>query len=212
MRWSEEVSVPDKNTKIHKVVILDCSGSMQGEKYNAAEQGVREDYKLCQDQGFADYLLVEFSSNYTEKYYKNWEPITFNPKFNSTALYSTIVGVLTKVSNQYSKDEKVLVQIFTDGQDTDSSRYRGDAAKIIKECNERGWTVTFVGTQYDVHFIQLNLNIDSTNTLVHDNTPEGMKMSFETYRGATANYSKNVSRGLDVTTGFFKDIKNTTNG
>lgn len=62
MRWNDGVSVPDKNIKLHsdkienlvskqnqvvlhKVVILDCSGSMQGEKYNAAETGIKLDYQ-----------------------------------------------------------------------------------------------------------------------------------------------------------------------
>ena len=63
MRWSEEGSVPVQNTnvKLHKVVLLDCSGSMQGDKYDAAEQGVRLDYEGCKNE-FADYLLVEFSN------------------------------------------------------------------------------------------------------------------------------------------------------
>ena len=206
MRWSEEVSVPVQNTKMHKVVILDGSGSMMGDKYHAAEEGVKADYKLCQEQGFADYLLVEFSSNYTEKYYKNWEPIKFNPKYASTALYSTIVGSLSKVYEQYEATDKVLVQIFTDGQDTDSPRSRGGAAEIIKKFNDRGWTVTFVGTEYDVQFIQSNLNIDDSNTLVHDNTAEGITMAFGKYRSATRSFTKNVSEGKETTRNFFKDI------
>lgn len=225
MRWNDEVNVPTKNVKLHsdkienlvskqnqvvlhKVVILDCSGSMRGAKYNAAEQGIRADYQLCKEQGFEDYLLVEFSESHTEKLYQNWEPITFNPRFRSTALYSTIHFVLNKVYKEYSKDDKVLVQIFTDGEDTDSSTYRERAAAIIAKFNEIGWTVTFVGTEQDVEFIQKNLNVDVSNTLVHDNTGEGVAKSFDTYFKSTVNYMQEVQRGADVTRGFFK---NTTN-
>ena len=75
-----------------------------------------------------------------------------------------------------------------------------------------GWTVTFVGTEEDVAFVQANLSIADSNTLVHDNSARGVKLSFESYMDNQTNYTKNVSKGIDVTTGFFKNIKNTTNG
>lgn len=208
MRWNDEVNVPNKNVKLHKVTILDCSGSMRGDKYRSAEQGIRADYQLCKEQGFEDYLLVEFSESHTEKLYKNWEPIIFSPVFNSTALYSTIHFVLNEVYREYSKEDKVLVQIFTDGDDTDSPDFRTRAAEIIAKFNEIGWTVTFVGTEQDVRLVQSNLNIDSTNTLIHDNTGEGVAKSFDTYFKSTVNYTQAVMRGKSVVKNFFKDIKN----
>ena len=209
MRWNDGVSVPNKNIKIHKVVILDCSGSMQGEKYNAAETGIKLDYQECKND-FADYLLVEFSNARRETLYKFDSELKFNPWFGGTALYNTIVNVFDNLLKTTPKEDKVLVQIFTDGQDSYQSRSeRENAKKLIEEFNAKGWTVTFVGTEYDVQYIQTNLSIDSTNTLVHDNTGSGVAQSFEVYRGATRSFTKNVAKGEDVTRGFFK---NTTNG
>lgn len=210
MRWSEEVSVPTNNTKLHKVVLLDCSGSMQGAKYDVAELGVKQDYEACKGE-FADYLLVEFSIDKREQLHDFTKPLLFKPYFSGTALYKTIHEVFNSLLKNTPKDDKVLIQVFTDGQDEHSRGYKEEAKRAIEKCNSIGWTVTFVGTEHDVAFVQANLSIDSTNTLVHDNTAKGVKMSFESYMEATSNYTKNVSRGISVTNNFFKDI-NKTNG
>jgi len=166
----------------------------------------------CKKDGFVDYRLVEFSIQVRSNLYKFTRNLEFKPQFWGTALYSTIYNTLTGILSNTPTEDKVLIQIFTDGQDTDSSEYRIRAKEVIEQCNSKGWTVTFVGTESDVAFVQRNLSIADSNTLVHDNTAKGIKMSFESYMDNQTTYSKNVSRGEDVTTGFFKDIKNATNG
>lgn len=210
MRWNNDETMVSQNpnVKLHKVVLLDCSGSMQGAKYDVAELGVKQDYEACKGE-FADYLLVEFSIDKREQLHDFTKPLLFRPYFSGTALYKTIHEVFNALLKNTPKEDKVLIQVFTDGQDEHSASYRDYAKRAIEKCNSIGWTVTFVGTKHDVAFVQANLSIDSTNTLVHDNTAKGVATSFEVYRGATETYSKNVSKGIDVTSGFFK---NTTNG
>ena len=207
MRWNNEDNVPVKNVKMHKVVLLDCSGSMQGAKYDVAEFGVKQDYEACKGE-FVDYLLVEFSIDKREQLHDFTKPLLFRPYFSGTALYKTIYEVFNALIKNTPKDDKVLVQIFTDGQDEHSANYRANAKLVIDKFNSMGWTVTFVGTEADVAFVQANLSIDATNTLVHDNTAQGVKMSFGTYREAQSNYTKEVSKGVNMTTGFFKNINN----
>lgn len=206
MRWNSEDNVPIKNVKMHKVVLLDCSGSMQGAKYDVAELGVKQDYEACKGE-FVDYLLVEFSIDKREQLHDFTKPLLFRPYFSGTALYKTIHEVFNALIKNTPKEDKVLVQIFTDGQDEHSANYRANAKLVIDKFNSMGWTVTFVGTEADVAFVQSNLSIDSTNTLVHDNTASGVANSFEVYRGATSNYTKSVKRGESVVKGFFKSIK-----
>lgn len=207
MRWNDGVSVPDKNIKLHKVVLLDCSGSMKESKYKPAEEGVRKDYEACKTD-FADYLLVEFSTEYRSTLYDFTKELYFKPYFMYTHLYRTIYEVLSKVLNDTPKEDKVLVQIFTDGRDEGSPiQFFKLAKEIIEKFNSIGWTVTFVGTKADVQYVQNHLSIDSTNTLVHDNTASGVAQSFEVYRGATSLYTKAVKKGEEVTRGFFKSIK-----
>lgn len=206
MRWSEEVNVPIQNVKLHKVVILDGSGSMKGKKYDAAEQGVRLDYEACKNE-FTDYLLVQFSNGIRSKLYDFKENLRFNPEYGGTALYDTIITVFDSLLST-PENEKVLVQIFTDGEDLHSTHSAHVAKERIDDFNARGWTVTFVGTEKDVAFVQKRLSIDSTNTLVHDNTAKGVKLSFESYTEATSNYTKSVKKGESVTRNFFtKSIK-----
>lgn len=208
MRWNNDETQVSQNTnvKLHKVVLLDCSGSMHGAKYDVAELGVKQDYEACKGE-FADYLLVEFSIDKREQLHDFTKPLQFRPYFSGTALYKTIHEVFTSLLTNIPKEDKVLVQIFTDGQDENSANYRAKAKRVIDKFNSIGWTVTFVGTEHDVAFVQANLSIDATNTLVHDNTASGVATSFETYRGATSSYTKAVKRGEQVTKGFFKSIK-----
>lgn len=205
MRWNDGVNVPDKNIKIHKVVILDSSGSMSGAKYDSARKGIELDYQACKNDGFTDYELVEFSSSMRTRLYRFNEKLDFNPWFGGTALYSTIYASLTNILKTIPAEDKVLIQIFTDGQDTDSAKYRTSAKEVIEQCNNRGWTVTFVGTAHDVAFVQANLSIADSNTLVHDNTAKGVSLSFESFMDNQTTYTKNVAKGEDVTKNFFKD-------
>ncbi len=205
MRWNDTVNVPS-NVKMHKVVLLDCSGSMQGSKYDVAELGVKQDYEACKNE-FTDYLLVEFSIDKREQLHDFTKPLLFRPYFSGTALYKTIHEVFNTLLKNTPKEDKVLIQVFTDGQDEHSRNYKEEAKKAIEKCNSMGWTVTFVGTAEDVAFVQSKLSIDSTNTLVHDNTASGVKMSFETYTEATSKYTKAVKQGQSVVKGFFKSIK-----
>lgn len=206
MRWNNEDNIPIKNVKMHKVVLLDCSGSMQGAKYDVAELGVKQDYEACKGE-FVDYLLVEFSIDKREQLHDFTKPLLFRPYFSGTALYKTIHEVFNALIKNTPKEDKVLVQIFTDGQDEHSANYRANAKLAIDKFNSMGWTVTFVGTEADVAFVQSNLSIDSTNTLVHDNTAQGIIRSFESYTAATSLYTKSVKRGESVVKGFFKSIK-----
>ncbi len=208
MRWNnDETQVSQStNVKLHKVVLLDCSGSMKGAKYDVAELGVKQDYEACKGE-FADYLLVEFSDTHYDTKYDFTCPLVFSPQFGNTLLYKTIVDILTETLQTVPDSDKVLVQIFTDGQDNISKGYLAQACKLVEKFNNRGWTVTFVGTRHDVEYVQRNLSIDSSNTLVHDNTARGVKLSFESYTEATSLYTKAVKRGEQVTKGFFKSIK-----
>ncbi len=204
MRWSD---VPAQNVKLHKVVLLDSSGSMEGSKYDNAKLGVLQDYDACKNE-FTDYLFVQFSNSSNAVQYDFSKPLAFNPSFGGTALYDAIVKVFKSLLST-PDNEKVLVQIFTDGEDLHSNPWsKEEARQLIEKFNAKGWTVTFVGTESDVKDIQRNLSIDATNTLVHDNTAKGVKMSFESYRGAQSTFTKNVAEGKETSKGFFKNINN----
>lgn len=79
---------------------------------------------------------------------------------------------------------------------------------LIATCEARGFTITFIGTKNDTAYIVRHLNIDFSNTLVHDNTGEGVKMSFQTQATATTQYRKSLEKGEDVSRGFYSKVLN----
>jgi uncharacterized protein YegL len=191
---------------IHNIVILDRSGSMQGEKYHAAVEGIKMDYETCKKEGFKSYTFAQFDDTYDCKTYDFTKELMFLLPKGWTALYDAIYNTLT--DTVVPEGDKVLVKIFTDGEENHSSRSASEVQKLIKSCEAKGYTITFVGTKHDVRVIQSKLSIDASNTAVHDNTGAGVQEVFRSYSQATALYTKSIANGEDTTRGFFtKTIK-----
>lgn len=202
--------------KKHKFGFLDSSVSMRGEKHNSAKAGILNDIENCKELGFDSYTLIEFVE-FGIVTSETWTDLTkAKPKFygrlgGDTPLYNTIGCALEKALNEYTSNDAVLFSIFTDGENTNSQGEYGYPYKVIpliKQCEERGWTVTFVGTTYDTQRIASILQLDSSNTLSHNNTGEGIKAAFEVNNHATANYSKSVDRGEDTKYNFYSKTTN----
>jgi len=199
--------------KIHNVIILDGSGSMSGnQKYSNACAGIRQNLETCKKEGISTYTFVEFNdigNITTHCYLTPLEKVnlTFNGASGYTPLYRTIGQTLDKLLIDVPLTDKVLVNIFTDGKEEggDKSKYHkeGVLRNLIKDCESRGFTITFIGTKQDVTFTINNLGIDKSNTLVHDNTGKGVETAFNVQAEATRGYSKRVSKGEDVTLGFY---------
>lgn len=208
---------------IHNVHLLDNSGSMTGRKFVNAEAGINIEIEKLRGDTDTNYIQTFAHFNNSEphiaavrqsiKYFEM-------PKlslYNNTPLYRTIIKLLTEVMNHHKEGERVLIKIFTDGEENDwnSNRRRTEseptnlekAAKIIAKAEDLGFTVTFVGTKRDVAYIQRTLKIDESNTLVHNNTPEGVKYAFHETMCATEAYVENVKEGKDVLKGFYKSTK-----
>lgn len=207
----------DKPT-IHIVNILDVSGSMEGDKFNNALTGIFKETKEFKNSDEINYLttLYTFSwySEILEHFFK--KPvgiISLKPILRCsgmTALYDAIGKVLIKTKNLHSVNEKVLVNIFTDGEENNSKIWNAPKVKnLIKECKELGFTITFVGTGYDVNRMKKVLDIDDSNTLVHDNTGESVEKAFKTRSAATKNFSEKVLKGEDTLLGFYKSTNET---
>lgn len=199
---------------IHNVHILDASGSMRGGKLQNAVRGINEEIEQLKKDKTVNYTqtIVDFSSfgdrmvryfmspidNIVEKY-------TCHDR-GMTALYDAIGLSLEGVRDKVKTGEKVLVKIFTDGGENDSrSKWRSPSQlnKFVKELEEVGFTITFVGTKQDVAHIVKALSIDESNTLVHDNTPKGVERSFAMGASATMSYAADLKAGKDVSRGFY---------
>jgi Mg-chelatase subunit ChlD len=199
--------------KIHNVIILDGSGSMGGAKYESAKAGIALDLQTCNNENFTSYSFVEFNNDspisITTHYWLtslSEVNLKFNGAKSGTPLYYTIGQTLEKLLQDIPKEDKVLVKIFTDGQNTLGYGKYSDPVELqplIATCEARGFTITFIGTKQDTQEIIRNVKINVSNTLVHDNTGKGVETAFNVQAEATRGYSKRVSKGEDVTLGFY---------
>jgi Mg-chelatase subunit ChlD len=211
------VNVISSNGKIpliHVADVLDSSGSMQGEKYKAAKKGISlgiQSLKESTEQVEYTYTLCDFSDDIIFR--QTMAPLITVTEFKletrgSTALYDAIGDTVAVIKNRLVEGDKVLVNVYTDGQENSSRRYRKEQiAELIETLSSQGWTFTFIGTVGDVAYAQNNLKFHASNTLTHDNSGQGMEKAFTANNVARASYSAKVYKGEDVSTGFYKDIE-----
>lgn len=207
------------NVTVHDAHILDSSGSMSGGKYTEALRGIQNDIEASKQQRreFPDIkstmTVVEFSNRIVDHMFMT--PIENVGNFSSrcmndmTALHDAIGHTIEKIMKAKQPQDKVLLKIFTDGGENASRKYSTSSIKeLIKKAEANGFTVTFVGTDADTRQVIKNLAIDQSNTLVHNNTSKGVEMAFSATVQARTSYMKSVSKGEDVTRGFYgKSIK-----
>lgn len=202
---------------IHIVDIIDCSGSMAGGKIGAAMEGVDAGIeKLKEDSNLANYTysqcLFSFSNDIKLPY--QLVDVTTVKKSNFkaggyTALNDAVGLTLQMISEaRKTADEKVLVNIYTDGQENDSRKYSDKTIKeLIKKLEDLNVTVTFVGMKDDVRNVIANFGVDVSNTAVYDGSAGGFADMMSTTLNARSVYTTNVAQGLDVKKGFYKNIK-----
>lgn len=205
--------------RIHNVFIIDASGSMRGGKYNNAISGLQEILNSINIDTDTDntVTVVEFEEDNISR------RIDFGTKVTgyigmgcggqtplNEAVGETLEYIIKTRKKKFDVDDKVLVNVFTDGMENHSGgKWRGVEGanllgKIIKDLEDNhGFTVTFVGTKSEVNYAVSTLNLATSNTLVHTNTADSVMASFGRSLKARQVYSKSVSRGEDVKVGFY---------
>lgn len=211
----KQVAVAEVLPTIHNIHILDVSGSMDSyNKIGAALEGINSEIDGLKSNTDAIFThsFVTFSDSYNIKTSMWKVPMSSVEKVHEravgcTALYQAVGQTLERLVAEHNGNDKVLVKIFTDGgENASNGKYanRLILRDFIKECEDKGFTITFVGTKDDVSHAIRNLSVDVSNTLVHDNTRGGIKMSFDASFAATKVYSRKARKGEDVTKGFYK--------
>lgn len=195
---------------IHNVFIMDDSGSMRGTKYENGVKGIQELVESIKQDTLTENTISIVDLNRGKQAWMQI-PSTVNYTghtcLGGTPLFITIGETIENLLKVVDKKHKVLLNIVTDGDDTNGFGRFTDLPQTLKRVQEENnFTVTFVGTQYDVERSQRNLNIDASNTLVHDNTGAGMKKAFAKTITSRVAYSANVSEGRDVSMNFYKEV------
>lgn len=206
-----------KKVTIHNVNILDTSASMgqlMASKLANAIKGIKnEQEELSRDQEVEyTHTLVTFHSVCKTEFWK--VPFSKIPHkqvtnhWGNTALFDSLYEVLSKLKDENNEDDRVLVKIFTDGGENASILYGArQVQNLIDSCKELGMTITFVGTERDVRYVERILNIDHSNTLVHDNTMRGVAQTFSVNTTSTRSYATKAAAGAtkdELLVGFYK--------
>lgn len=211
----EAKTVKETNTTtVHIVNILDVSGSMR-DKLKDCKKALKDELKALQSETdginyvyslilFSDYSYYHYLVNKTLVCGVDSGIIDSVEHMGMTALYDAVYKTL-----DYFRDvtDKVLVKIYTDGEENGSTTYTSkDASRLIEDLNSKNFTITFVGTDTDVDNVIRKLRIDPTNTLKYDGTSKGLADSIAFSNDARVNYSKELRAGNDVRTGFYKSF------
>jgi len=205
---------------IHNVTLLDATGSMAGGKYNNSIKGIEAEIKWLETQKDVKYTstIREFiSARGAGSTVETHELCFMSPttetraRFNgangyNTPLYKAVLDLIHDIETVVKPEDKVLIKVYTDGQNNALHEFRGDCAEKIKEVQSKGFTVTFVGTRRDLNGIIKDLKVDESNCLEVDDTGKGFEQAFEASRGATIMYTASVKAGEDVSVGFYKKI------
>lgn len=203
---------------VNNVVILDCSASMAYGKCNAAKEGIRKEVSLTEQLGWKFSFFEMIDKVYGElrvitkadnEHPKNVKLSFTGAIGNSTPLCDTLCLIIEKFMNT-STSQKILLKVFTDGQDNSSTiENKQRLPELIKQAEKAGFTVAFNCVESDKQYIK-KLGIDPSNINSYKNTTEGMEEAFETTRNATVAYHKNLVLGNNVTYGFYNKqlIKN----
>lgn len=206
--------VVDTKKVIHNVVLLDSSGSMRGSKYRNALLGIEEELKTVSsttDTTIYHYLydFLDSDNSLNEKYAKvegfALSEIRLNATGFGTPLYKSITELLLTLSI-IPKHERVLVKIYTDGDNNREHEYLIRCRDLINKCNNENFTITFVATEDDMDNIVRRLQLDSSNTLTVSNTGDGFKEAFSKSLVATQDYVTKVENNEEVSSGFYKSI------
>lgn len=199
---------------IHIVDIVDCSGSMQGGKIRVAESGVNKGVKELQKVTDVIYKYTLCTFSYPSEIHlvhrkndiSNIRTNHFRASGN-TALYDAIGMVFDEFRGK-PNDEKVLINIYTDGEENASRIWTASStSRLIEGNKDRGITVTFIGLQRDVDRVIANLKVEDSNTFVYNGTAAELDMAIGTTISARTTYSMSVLAGEDVSKGFYKNIK-----
>lgn len=205
---------PTEKPTIHVVDIIDCSSSMSGAKIKSAVQAVNKGINQLKVDTVANYkyTLCNFSYNSKVNILPLGSPVSdissvYFKADGMTALYDAIGSTLQKVHAIKSKDEKALVNIYTDGGENDSKKFTAnDIAKLINSYKEQGFTVTFIGTPQDTKNVISLLKIDESNTLTYDGSAQGLEKSMNQTLTSREVYAESVAAGEDVSRGFYKKL------
>lgn len=171
---------PHEPQSFHRVLVaavLDKSGSMAARQmqvisgYNEYLDGLRADKKT------AYRISLRMFDNYS-RYVHEAVPLADVPRLNQytyqpsggTALVDAVADAIVNDVDKGSPTEKIIVLVFTDGEENASLRYTSDTLRaMIVEREARGnWTFVYLGADQNAWHLSRLYGFTPQNTIRYD--------------------------------------------
>lgn len=214
-----DINVPEETKRVHNLIILDESGSMESiyqpalSGVNETLQTIREAQKEHENQTHFVSLIAFDSGHYNQIYNHiaaekaiDITPEQYRPG-GCTPLYDAMGRSINELRSNVVKGDIVLVTVITDGYENASREYNGKAIKnLVEAMKKEGWVFTYIGANQDVEAVAASMSID--NSLAFDADDESTGAMFEHERRSRKRFFSKLSRNMplcDLRTGYFDE-------
>lgn len=194
-------------TRIHNLIILDESGSMESIKraaingMNETVQSIRDAQKKHEDQEHI-VSLVSFNSSEIKGIY-DCVPVAEVEELTDkeyvpdccTPLYDAMGLSLNHLRAKVNDEDKVLVTIITDGEENSSTEYNSAAIKaLVDSLKEKGWVFAYIGANQDV--LKVAQTISVTNVMNFSSTDFGTTSAIALLRKSRDRMFSRIADGV----------------
>jgi hypothetical protein len=219
----EPVNKPT-DTLLINVFLLDDSASMAGKESATIEGFNKILADARQTQHDTGLKAIDFLSKFGEPGRFTWTdhvtPLDRNkycPQQASTAMNDATVFGINQTQAYIDtlgtdKKYKVVLTVFTDGEENSSQLYRAYAGvkSIITQKQKEGWVINLIGagTKERVERMAGLVGIYASNSMHYTNDSKGTRSSMAKMSAALTSYTTAVASGAETTVdGFFSDEK-----
>lgn len=194
-------------TRIHNLIILDESGSMESIKraaingMNETVQSIRDAQKKHEDQEHI-VSLVSFNSSEIKGIY-DCVPVAEVEELTDkeyvpdccTPLYDAMGLSLNHLRAKVNDEDKVLVTIITDGEENSSTEYNSATIKaLVDSLKEKGWVFAYIGANQDV--LKVAQTISVTNVMNFSYTDFGTTSAIASLRKSRDRMFSRIADGV----------------
>ena len=205
--------------KVHNLIILDESGSMNSIKQEIIEAFntiVTTMKKLAESFPEQEHLISMVTFNSLEtKTYLHLSPLSsldvisgrnYCPQ-SGTPLYDAMGFSIGRLRNETKNSGKhnVLVNVLTDGLENASREYSGPAIRsLVDELKHSGnWTFTYTGADHDVEKAAMNVSIP--NAIRFQKSKAGIDNFLRQELHGKKKYMQKIRTGEDVIFNFYDE-------
>jgi len=211
-----------EKTKVHNLIIVDASGSMDS-IYNQALAGINETIKTIdmvhkKDMTVEQTITLLSFADGGEKLQYIYKSLPIDRASaigerdyqlrGMTALYDAIGESVTELRRNVGINDKALVTIITDGYENDSREWSGYQIKqLIDELRTKGWVFTYIGANQDVEVEAKKMGV--VNSMKFEATIEGTVEMFAREGRYRERWNERVRRGEEnLEEGYFMEEQN----